>query len=51
MTGFELHLVDRNASYSENAAPTTMVSEELETLIKNKTYIIQNECVDLTVCG
>lgn len=51
MTGFDLNLVARNASYSENAAPTTMVSEELETLIKNKTYIIQNECVDLTVCG
>lgn len=51
MTGFDLHLVARNASYSENAAPTTMVSEELETLIKNKTYIIQNECIDLTVCG
>ena len=43
--------VGRNASYTENAEPTTMVSEELETLIKNKTYIVQNECVDLTVCG
>lgn len=51
MTGFGIHLVGRNDSYTENAAPTVMVSEELETLIKNKTYIIQNECVDLTVCG
>ncbi len=51
LTGFKLHLVGRNDSYTENAAPTTMVSEELETLIKNKTYILQNECVDLTVCG
>ena len=51
MTGFGIHLVGRNSSYSDNAAPTVMVSEELETLIKNKTYIIQNECVDLTVCG
>lgn len=51
LTGFEITLVARNASYTENAEPTTIVSEELETLIKNKTYIVQNECVDLTVCG
>lgn len=51
LTGFGITLVGRNASYTENAEPTTMVSEELETLIKNKTYIVQNECVDLTVCG
>lgn len=51
LTGFTIKLVGRNDSYSENAAPTTMVSEELEALIKNKTYIIQNECIDLTVCG
>ncbi len=51
LTGFNLNLVGRNDSYTDNAAPTTMVSEELETLIKNKTYILQNECVDLTVCG
>ena len=51
LTGFTLHLVARNDSYSENAAPTEMVSEELEALIINKTYILQNECIDLTVCG
>lgn len=51
MTGFGITFVARNASYSENAEPTTLVSEELEALITNKTYIVQNECVDLTVCG
>lgn len=51
MTGFTLHLVARNDSYSENAAPTTMVSEEMEAQIINRTYIVQNECMDLNVCG
>ena len=51
MTGFKFEIVARNSSYSDNAEPTVMVSEELEAMILNKTYIIQDECKDLTVCG
>ncbi len=51
MTGFKFEIVARNSSYSDNAEPTVMVSEELEAMILNKTYIIQDECLDLTVCG
>ena len=51
LTGFQFELVARNDSYSENAEPTKLVNEELESMILNKTYIIQGECQDLTVCG
>lgn len=49
--GFQFQLVARNDSYSENAQPTRLVSEELESMVLNKTYIVQGECHDLTVCG
>lgn len=51
LTGFQIEFVARNDAYSENAEPTKLVSEELESMILNKTYIIQGECKDLTVCG
>lgn len=51
LTGFQFELVARNSSYSENAEPTKLVNEELESMILNKTYIISGECQDLTVCG
>jgi Flp pilus assembly protein CpaB len=51
MTGFQFQLVARNDSYSENAQPTRLISEELEEMILNKTYIVHGECHDLTVCG
>ena len=51
MVGIELDIVARNDSYTENAEPTEIVSEELENMIINKTYLISGECIDLTVCG
>ena len=49
--GFDIVPVPRNSSYSAEAAATEKTSEELEAMIINKTYILQNECKDLTVCG
>ena len=51
LTGFQIEFVARNDAYTENAEPTKLVSEELESMILNKTYIVQGECKDLTVCG
>jgi len=42
--------VPRNASYSKNAAATELTSEQLESIILEKTYVISGECVDLTIC-
>lgn len=49
--GIEIEPIVRNTSYSESANPTELKSDELESMIINKTYILQNECQDLTVCG
>lgn len=49
--GFVIEPIVRNDSYTESALPTTITSEELESMIINKTYILQGECQDLTVCG
>ena len=49
--GFDIVPVPRNSSYSAAAAATEKTSEELEAMIISKTYILQNECKDLTVCG
>lgn len=49
--GIELEPIPRNTSYTTNAAATELKSDELEAMIINKTYILQNECQDLTVCG
>ena len=49
--GFDIVPVPRNSSYSAEAAATEKTSEELESMIISKTYILQNECKDLTVCG
>ncbi len=49
--GFDIVPVPRNSSYSAEAAATEKTSDELEAMIISKTYILQNECKDLTVCG
>lgn len=49
--GIEIEPIPRNESYSLNAAATELTSDELEAMIINQTYILQNECQDLTVCG
>ena len=49
--GIEIEPIVRNTSYSESASPTELKSDEVESMIINKTYILQNECQDLTVCG
>lgn len=49
--GIELEPVPRNKSYSATAGAAELKSDELEAMIINKTYILQNECQDLTTCG
>ncbi len=49
--GVVIEPIVRNSSYSNSASPTELTNEELESMIINKTYILQNECQDLTVCG
>lgn len=49
--GIEIEPIVRNDSYTDTASPTELKSDELEAMIINKTYILQNECQDLTVCG
>ena len=51
LTGFTIEFVARNDSYTDNAEPTKLVSDEVESMIMNATYIVQGECHDLTVCG
>ena len=51
LTGFGIEFIARNDSYTENAEPTKLVSEEVESMIISKSYIVQGECTDLTVCG
>lgn len=48
--GIEIVPVPRNDSYTVNAAATELQSEDLESFVREKTYIIPNECTDLTVC-
>lgn len=47
---FEIVPVPRNDSYSEHAGATEIVSSALKEMIIDQTYIIPNECTDLTVC-
>jgi len=47
----EIVPVPRNDSYTENAAATELTNEEIQKMIINQTYILSNECTDLTVCG
>ncbi len=49
--GIEIEPVPRNKSYTTNAGATELKNEELKDMIINQTYILQNECQDLTVCG
>ncbi len=49
--GIVLEPIPRNKSYSLNAEGTSLKSDELEAMIINQTYILQDECQDLTVCG
>ena len=49
--GIEFDLVPRNDSYSTGVSIAELKSDELKDMIINKTYILQNECQDLTVCG
>lgn len=49
--GIEIEPVPRNNSYTTNAGATELKNEELKDMIINNTYILQNECQDLTVCG
>lgn len=51
LTGFRIEFVARNDSYTDNAEPTKLVSDEVESMIISATYIVQGECHDLTVCG
>ncbi len=49
--GLELEPIPRNSSYTVNGAAVELTNEDLEQFIINQTYIIPNECTDLTVCG
>lgn len=49
--GIEIEPIPRNDSYSNTVGSTELKSDELEAMIINKTYILQNECQDLTICG
>lgn len=49
--GIELEPVPRNESYTNSAGAVELESDELEAMIINQTYILQNECQDLTICG
>lgn len=48
--GITIEPVPRNTDYTLNAAATELTSEELQAHIRNQTYILANECVDLTIC-
>ena len=48
--GVKIEPVPRNNAYTANAAATKLQSDELKSMILNKTHSIQNECIDLTQC-
>jgi hypothetical protein len=48
---FDIDPVPRNDSYTKNAAATELVNAELESFVRVRTYILQDECTDLTACG
>ncbi len=50
LVGVDIEPVPRNNAYTTNAAATQLKSEELRAMIIDKTYVIQNECQDLTAC-
>ncbi len=49
--GIALEPIPRNSSYTINGAAVELTNEELEAFIINQTYVLNNECQDLTVCG
>ena len=42
--------VPRSTSYSTNSAATKIQSEELESMILNRTHTITNECTNISQC-
>lgn len=48
--GIEIEPIGRNESYTENAGATSITYEELRDFVMNQTFIISNECTDLTIC-
>lgn len=46
----ELVPVPRNTAYSANAGETLIQSNELESMILERSHVIANECTDLTRC-
>ena len=48
--GIELVPVPRNAGYSADTGATQVEASVLEQLIVDQTFIIPNECTDLTLC-
>ena len=49
--GIHIEPIPRNESYTTSASAVELKSDELEAMIINQTYILPNECQDLTVCG
>ena len=47
----EIEPIPRNKSYTTNAQATELTNDELTNFIIDQTYILQNECDDLLVCG
>ena len=47
LAGFEIHLVGRNASYSEDPDELKIASHELKDMIIDRNYILSDECSDL----
>lgn len=48
--GIEIEPIPRNESYSTSANATELKNDELQQMIINQTYILSNECLDLTTC-
>ena len=48
--GIELVPVPRNTAYTTDAGATEVQASVLEQMIIDKTFIIPNECTDLTLC-
>lgn len=50
LLGIEIRPVPRNESYAISSEATKLTSDELKAMIINRTYILNDECTDLTVC-